>query len=184
MFSRARSLGPGQGKRKVVMKARSLLAGLAVAVFTLAGAVSANAAPSSTGELTLVGKGAIYKEAQRPVDLTLDVAVTPEQGALTLKPLANVTVKFPVGLDLVADGGCRVEILGPERGGQAVAGVVHEVDRLGVVASGRSDRDLTHRGADRSAPRPTRSGRIALGRADGSAAMITRRFAALPRPPS
>ena len=85
------------------MKARSLLAGLAVAVFTLAGAVSANAAPSSTGELTLVGKGAIYKEAQRPVDLTLDVAVTPEQGALTLKPLANVTVKFPVGLDLVAD---------------------------------------------------------------------------------
>ena len=102
MFSRARSLGPGQGKRKVVMKARSLLAGLAVAVFTLAGAVSANAAPSSTGELTLVGKGAIYKEAQRPVDLTLDVAVTPEQGALTLKPLANVTVKFPVGLDLVA----------------------------------------------------------------------------------
>ncbi len=85
------------------MKASTLLAGVVVAFAMLFGSTAAKAAPTSTGELTLVGKGAIYKEAQRPVDLTLDVAVTPEQGALTLKPLANVTLKLPAGLDLIAD---------------------------------------------------------------------------------
>lgn len=100
------------------MKAKALIAGCVMVLVGMFGAEAAQAAPSSTGDLDLVAQGATYKEAQRPVNLTLDVNIIPETGALTLKPLVNVLLKFPAGLDLVADPKktkvCSTSEFGPE----------------------------------------------------------------------
>ena len=100
------------------MRAKSAVTVIAIAAAGLMGTSSAFAAPTSSGDLTLTAQNVIYKEIQRPVNLTLDVNVIPEVGALTLKPLVNVMFKFPVGLDLVADANktiaCPLASLGPD----------------------------------------------------------------------
>lgn len=68
----------------------------AVAVFGLAGAVASSAsAETATSNVTITGKGDLYKEALRPVDVSLTATVMPDPGQVKLRELNNVKFTMP-----------------------------------------------------------------------------------------
>ncbi|MBK5111390.1 MAG: hypothetical protein JJE10_08550 [Thermoleophilia bacterium] len=69
-----------------------LLAALTLAFLAAAGPA---AAATATAELELTPHGTLYKEATTSGSLVLDVEVTPDPGATTLKPIVSLDLGFP-----------------------------------------------------------------------------------------
>ncbi len=74
-----------------------------VAGACLAAAAPAAAAPTAGIAVMLDPQGKIYSDATRPVNMTLDVAVSPEPGASTLKPMVKVLLELPKGVGFKPD---------------------------------------------------------------------------------
>ncbi|MBK8295369.1 MAG: hypothetical protein IPK93_11635 [Solirubrobacterales bacterium] len=68
----------------------------AVAVFGLAGAVATSAsAESASSDVSITGKGTLYKDALAPVNMSLSATVLPDTGQLKLRELNNVKFTIP-----------------------------------------------------------------------------------------
>ncbi len=97
---------------------REIIAALAAASIALACAGSAVASPTAVTSLVIEPHSEIYREVPRPVSIRTTTDVTPESGALTLKPMVNVKSNFPEGLTFVPDESrtpvCPLSKVGPD----------------------------------------------------------------------
>lgn len=70
---------------------------------SLALAASASAVPSFVGSLNPQPQGKLYKEVAKPVNLNIDVKITPAPGDATLLPQIQTQIQFPDGMDFYPD---------------------------------------------------------------------------------
>ncbi len=97
---------------------RELITAAAVACIAMAGASPAMASPTAVTSLAIEPHSKLFREVPRPVDIRTTTKVTPESGALTLKPMVNVKSNFPDGLTFVPNAvrtpPCPLSKIGPD----------------------------------------------------------------------
>jgi len=117
-----------------------LIAAVALLGFAGLTATSANAANESvSSDIKITPKGTLYKEAFRPVDLSLTATVTPGPGETTLRELTNVKFTLPKDFTFSTEGTqvCTKDVgqINPENANKPTAAVVAECPNS-VVADG------------------------------------------------
>jgi len=112
----------------------------AVALLGFAGMAAASAsAETVTSDVKVTPKGSLYKEAFKPINLSLSATVTPDAGQTKLRELNNVKFNLPPDFTFNTEGSevCTKDIgqINPENANKPTAAVIAECPNS-VVGSG------------------------------------------------
>ena len=116
----------------------AIVAGLA-AVFSLAAASAATAAPTATSDVDIIAQGKTYEDKFTAADLKLSAKITPEPGATSLMPLVQISFNLTDDQKFVPDPNQPVCTSITEANANFPPSVALSMCPNSVVGDGRSD---------------------------------------------